>query len=150
MSGTILIAEDDASVRARLELMLRESGYRVISAWDGDVTLSECASQRPDLVILGSGISRPNAFEVLARIKEEPSTMWVPVLLSTPAEAEADRLRGLKCGADAFLDSPYDSAEVLSRVRVMLAMTGNPVFDELPPRKEQEEEAKPAAKAQSA
>lgn len=132
----ILVAEQDEAARARLEVLLREAGYHVISAWDGAFALNQCAVQHPDLVVLGLSVDGPDAFQVCSRIKHDSRLRWTPVLMATPPNADHDRERGVEAGADAFLNLPFERSEVLASVRLMLGMHGKaPLELQKPPAK---------------
>lgn len=90
MNGSkLLIADDDADYRARLRHHLEPAGYEVMTAADGLEALSQVQAERPDLVLLDALMPRMDGFDVLARLKSDPATAAIPVVMFTGMPAEA-------------------------------------------------------------
>jgi putative two-component system response regulator len=122
MSERILIVDDESTARAALELLLRREGFDVRSATNGESALSECASFRPDLILLDILMPGMDGFEVCRRIKATPETRLTPVVLITGLSATEDRIKGINAGADDFLCKPIDINELLARSRSLLRL----------------------------
>jgi putative two-component system response regulator len=122
MSERILIVDDESTARAALELLLRREGFDVRSATDGESALGECASFRPDLILLDILMPGMDGFEVCRRIKATPETRLTPVVLITGLSATEDRIKGINAGADDFLCKPIDINELLARSRSLLRL----------------------------
>src|ERR1700738_4878970 len=100
MPTTILIADDHESSLAGLEGLLSLEGYEVVTARDGETALTEFKRVQPDLVLLDVNMPKLLGTEVCRRIKSNPETMLVPVVLITALTATQDRVAGIEAGAD--------------------------------------------------
>ena len=118
---TILVVEDDASIRLGLEDTLRAKGYRVAVATRGEAGLEQAARVRPDLIILDIMLPDIDGFEVCRRLKAARSEVAeIPIIVLSARGAELDRVRGLELGADDYVTKPFSLMELLARVAVVL------------------------------
>jgi putative two-component system response regulator len=122
IAGTILVADDQPSNRELLEELLTTQGFTVITACDGASVLEELARVQVDLVLLDVIMPHLNGFEACERIKNNPETYLIPVVLITALCDKQDRIEGIKVGADDFLTRPVDRTELLARVRSLLTL----------------------------
>jgi putative two-component system response regulator len=122
VTGTILVADDQAANRELLEELLTPHGFRVISVPDGDAALRELAATQVDLVLMDVMMPHLNGFEVCQKIKTNPETYLIPVVLITALSNKQDRIEGIKVGADDFLTRPVDRTELLARVQSLLKL----------------------------
>jgi putative two-component system response regulator len=118
--GTILVVEDNESNARLLERLLSRDGHRVCFARDGGQAIEIVHEQHPDLVLMDVMMPTLDGFETCRRLKSDPVTRLVPVVLVTALQESRDRIRGLEVGADDFLIKPVNAAELTARVRSLL------------------------------
>ena len=116
----ILVIDDDHEVQQLLILMLEHEGYQVSVAADGFQGLKIAKNQRPDLVLLDLMLPGIDGFEVCSRLRKEPATATVPVLIVSAKSQQTDRAAGAKVGANGYLTKPYQRKELIAQVRAFL------------------------------
>ena len=129
MSARVLIVDDFAPNRALLEARLTIEYFDVITASNGPEALAICAQGDCDIVLLDVMMPDMDGFEVCRRLKRDPVTHHIPVVMVTALDQTADRLRGLEAGADDFLTKPIDEIALTARVRSLTRL--KVVLDEL-------------------
>src|SRR5580658_5268177 len=122
ITGTVLIADDQASNRELMEELLSSQGFRVITAPDGSTALQMLSRIQTDLVVLDVLMPGMSGLEVCEKIKANPDTYLIPVILTTSLSDKQDRIDGIRVGADDFLTRPVDRTELLARVRSLLKL----------------------------
>ncbi|KRA57772.1 response regulator PleD [Caulobacter sp. Root655] len=117
MSARILVVDDiEANVRL-LEAKLSAEYYQVSTAHDGPTALSMAADELPDVILLDVMMPGMDGFTVCKKLKEDPVTRHIPVVLVTALDGRADRIQGLEAGASDFLTKPIDDVMLFARVR---------------------------------
>jgi putative two-component system response regulator len=116
----VLIVDDDEGVTRLFSRALRSQGYAVQVAHDGPSALFAVRDDPPDVVLLDVVIPTPDGYEVCRRLKRDPATRLLPVVLVTGLTEREQRIEGLKAGADDFLSKPVDLHELLARVGSLL------------------------------
>lgn len=121
--ASILLIDDDRSLSDLLSQYLREQGYTVHCAEDGQKGLRAFFEQKPGLVILDVTMPKRDGWETLQRIREVSET---PVIMLTARSEESDILRGFSLGADDYISKPFSFAQLSARVKAVLARAGKP------------------------
>lgn len=116
----ILIADDNPQGVELLEAYLAGSDYELRTAADGDQTLREVAACQPDLILLDIMMPRISGFEVCKRLRADPATRDIAVLMITALDQPSDIDRAVEAGTDDFLSKPINKNELLLRVRSLL------------------------------
>jgi two-component system cell cycle response regulator len=129
VTAKILVVDDiEANVRL-LEARLSSEYYEVLTASDGATALAMAAAEQPDIVLLDVMMPGMDGFSVCRRLKDDPETRHIPVVLVTALDGRADRVAGLEAGADEFLTKPIDDVMLFARVRSLTRLKS--VIDEL-------------------
>ncbi|MFM2070896.1 MAG: hypothetical protein RLZZ623_1159 [Actinomycetota bacterium] len=115
-AGRILVAEDSLVIRAVVSDQLEEEGYEVFQAIDGHAALVECATSRPDAILLDIEMPGLDGHQVLARLKADPELSDIPVVFLTGRTSTDDMVAGLRAGAHDYLKKPFEPAELLARI----------------------------------
>lgn len=121
MAELVLIAEDDAEIASILEAYFAREGFRTVHARDGQVALDLHRSLKPDIVLADITMPRLDGFELLAEIQRRGRT---PVIMITALDEDADRLQGLRIGADDYIVKPFNPIEVVARAKAVLRRAG--------------------------
>jgi putative two-component system response regulator len=122
LTGTILVADDQAANRELLDELLTTQGFRVVTVPDGAAAVEELTRTQVDLVLLDVMMPHLNGFEVCQKIKSNPETYLIPIVLVTALSDKKDRIEGIEAGADDFLTRPVDRTELLARVGSLLKL----------------------------
>jgi adenylate cyclase len=115
----ILIVDDLPQNVRLLDAVLSPKGFRVATASSGAEALDVLNKERPDLVLLDILMPGMDGYEVCRRIREDPATAFLPVIMIT-ASGEEEKIRAIEAGADDFVNKPFDQAELLARVRSLV------------------------------
>src|SRR5467141_547286 len=118
----ILIVDDESKNRKLLEIMLAPEGFVLETAESGEEALAMVALQSPDLILLDVMMPGMDGYEVAGKIKANPATKNIPVIMLTALDDRNARMLGLSAGAEDFLTKPVDRAELCVRVRNLLRL----------------------------
>jgi DNA-binding response OmpR family regulator len=129
---TILIADDDASIRELARMYLEKDGYGVVTAVNGVQALNKIKETNPALLVLDLMMPEMDGWEVCRRVRAEGS---LPILMLTARDDDVDKIVGLEMGADDYLTKPFNPRELVARVRAILRRGGRTAgFDKLSPQ----------------
>ena len=120
----ILVAEDDALTAQLVSFKLKQQGFTVLSASDGETALALAQSERPEVILLDCMMPVMDGFAVLRRIKESPELKATPVIMLTFRSKETDIINALELGAADYIVKPFSPAELMARIRKVLPPPG--------------------------
>jgi putative two-component system response regulator len=120
--ASILLVEDDPQAVGVLEPILISKGYSVTVARDGMEGLEKLKTRTPDLILLDIDMPKMNGIEVCRSVKNDPATRLIPVIMLTGFGDLENKIEALQAGADEFLNKPYNSLELFTRLNSLLRM----------------------------
>jgi phosphate regulon transcriptional regulator PhoB len=120
MSSRVLIVEDEPDIRELVVHHLKREGYQVSAAASGEEALRQVQAAPPDLVLLDLMMPAMDGLEVCRRLRQDPATASLPIVMLTAKGDEIDRVLGLEIGADDYVVKPFSPKELLARVRAVL------------------------------
>lgn len=124
MANKILVVDDEPNIVLSLEFLMKQAGFQVRTAADGEAALAAIAAEQPDLVLLDVMMPRKNGYEVCQAIRANPDWQGVRIVMLTAKGREVEREKGLALGADDYITKPFSTQEVVERVRELLAEAG--------------------------
>src|SRR6266498_1894061 len=120
MASRVLIVEDEPDIRGLLAFHLEREGYQVVKSTNGADALRQVRAMPPDLVLLDLMLPEMDGLEVCRRLRQDPATARLPIVMLTAKGDEVDRVLGLEIGADDYVVKPFSPKELLARVRAVL------------------------------
>ena len=125
----ILVVDDERDVRELVKTTLQENGYQVLEASDGVEAYAAAAdaavAEKPDLIVLDLMLPKLNGFEVLEKLKQNPQTSYIPVVILSARGQAQDENRALSSGATDYMTKPWSADELADRVRIALDQRRN-------------------------
>ena len=122
MTARVLVVDDVLSNVKLLEAKLAAEYFEVVTASHGVEALAKIKSDQPDIILLDVMMPGMDGFEVCRRVKSDPASAHIPVVITTALDQTSDRVTGLSAGADDFLTKPIDDAALFARVRSLVRM----------------------------
>ena len=119
----VLIVEDEGAQREVLKYNLEAEGFEVVMAENGDEALLLVQEEQPDLIVLDWMLPNVSGIEICRRVKADPATRPIPIVMLSARGDEVDRVRGLETGADDYVVKPYSVVELMARLRTQLRRT---------------------------
>lgn len=114
---TILIADDESSLRMLTRITLDDPDYRILEAADGAVALALAKSEKPDLLVLDWMMPELTGIEVAYSLRQDPQTAMIPIIMLTAKEQETDKAQGVAAGVNAYLVKPFSPLELLQKIQ---------------------------------
>jgi len=130
MAAVVLVVEDEPDIRDLVVLHLDRAGYRCHVATAGPEAVEAAKRVTPDLVVLDVMLPGMDGMEVCRRLRADPHTAAIPVIMLTARTEELDRVIGLEIGADDYVTKPFSPRELVARVRAVLRRVRGTVADE--------------------
>ena len=132
MPERILVVDDEPDILEIVEYNLREAGYVVATARDGASALAAVKRQTPDLILLDVMLPDISGMEICKRLRRDPETSAIPILMVTAKGQEIDRVVGFEIGADDYVVKPFSPRELILRVGAVLRRASIPPSAEVP------------------
>lgn len=117
----ILVVDDEVNILTILKDSLEFSGFQVVTAVDGLDALQMVSKENPHLVVLDIGMPKLDGWEVCRRLKNDPATKDLPIIILTAYAQSSDQRKGLQLGADSFIAKPCDLAYLVEEINSLLA-----------------------------
>ena len=114
--ATILVVDDEPTIRLLVRAALEETGHRLLEAADGSTALDLARAERPDLILLDIVLPRLSGLEVCRRLKGDPATATTPVFLLTGFVQQAERQAAEEVGAEGFIAKPFSPAALVQQI----------------------------------
>jgi len=121
MAKKILAVDDEKHIVRLVQINLEKEGYEVATASTGREALERVSDFQPDLIVMDVMMPEMDGFEALKKLKENPETRDIPVIMLTAKAQDADVFRGWQSGADLYLTKPFNPAELLSFIKRLLS-----------------------------
>lgn len=122
MNDKILIVDDEPNIASMLADVLTDAGYDIDTADNGRDALDAVHRDPPDLMLLDVQMPVLDGFEVASRLKADPATASIPIIMLSAMQGRGARVVGLESGAEEYLSKPVDRAELLARIRNLLSL----------------------------
>ena len=116
----VLVVDDEKDITALVAYHLEREGFRVIQASDGFQALEMVKRERPNLLVLDLMLPQMSGLDVCRRLRKEPDTARLPILMLTAKAEETDKVLGLELGGDDYLTKPFGPRELVARVKALI------------------------------
>jgi two-component system alkaline phosphatase synthesis response regulator PhoP len=122
---TVLVVDDELNVRKAIGVALQREGYHVLEAGEGQEAVQTILRDMPELILLDIMLPGMNGYDVALRLRDDPRTKQIPIIMVSAKTQVADRLHGLAVGADDYITKPFDLRELVARVNTMMRRTAS-------------------------
>ena len=120
MTRSVLVVDDEPNIVLSLEFLIKQAGYEVRVARDGDAALKAIEERLPDLVLLDVMMPKRDGFDVCETIRANPVWKEIPIIMLTAKGRDIEREKGLALGADAYITKPFSTRDALDQIRQFL------------------------------
>ena len=117
---TVLLVDDEPNIVLSLEFLIKQAGYEVRVARDGDAAIKAIEERLPDLVLLDVMMPKRDGFDVCETIRANPVWKEIPIIMLTAKGRDIEREKGLALGADAYITKPFSTRDALDQIRQFL------------------------------
>lgn len=124
MAQRILVVDDDRQIVRLVQSYLQQSGFTVLTAYDGEEALHVLRREKPDLIVLDLMLPKRDGLEITRILRGDQTLASMPILMLTARIEDVDKLIGLELGADDYLTKPFNPPEVVARVKAILRRAG--------------------------
>lgn len=120
LRGKVLVVDDEEYIQHILNFSFSAEGYQVITANDGEEAIEKAKNENPDVIVLDIMMPKMDGYEACRRLKSDPKTRNIPVILLTAKGREVDRKLGNEAGADDYMVKPFSPGRLIERVESMI------------------------------
>jgi two-component system, OmpR family, phosphate regulon response regulator PhoB len=120
MNPSILVVDDEPAIRQMLAFALTGAGFEISEAGDVEHAQAVLSEQRPDLILLDWMLPGVSGVDLARRLKRDPATRRIPLIMLTARGEEGDKIRGLEVGADDYITKPFSTRELIARINAVL------------------------------
>ena len=117
----VLVVDDEPNIVLSLEFLMQQAGFEVVTAEDGESALARVEEGPPDLVLLDISLPGISGFDVLERLRGDPTHARLPIIMLTAHGREVEREKGLARGADDYVTKPFSTQALVEKVKSLLA-----------------------------
>jgi chemotaxis family two-component system response regulator PixH len=123
--NTILVVEDGLTDREILSFCLQRSGYYVVNATNSEEMQAKLDLNKPDLIFLDVILPKQSGFEICEKLKTNPTTKQIPVVLCSTKNSDVDKMWGIMLGADAYISKPINQSEIIRTAQQLIQFYDN-------------------------
>ncbi|GGB89399.1 hypothetical protein GCM10011352_14250 [Marinobacterium zhoushanense] len=116
----VLIVDDEPNILLSLEFLMQQAGLEVDTAETGESALAKIDANPPDLLLLDISLPGISGFDVLERLREQPATRQLPVVMLTAHGREVEKEKGIALGANDYITKPFSTQELVARIEALL------------------------------
>ena len=120
MSWKVLVVDDEPNILLSLQFLLKQKGYEVRTALNGEEALKALAEMVPDLILLDVMMPKPDGYEVCQQIRATPAWAKIPVVMLTAKGRDVEKEKGMAMGADDYITKPFATQELMAKVQAIL------------------------------
>ncbi len=124
MACSVLVVDDEPNIVLSLEFLMKQAGYEVRVATDGEAALEAIEERPPDVILLDVMMPKRDGFDVCQTVRSNPAWNGIHIIMLTARGRDVEREKGLALGADEYITKPFSTHEVVERVRDVLDDTG--------------------------
>lgn len=117
----VLVVDDEPNIVLSLEFLMEQAGFEVVTAEDGEQALARVNDSQPDLLLLDISLPGISGFDVLERLRGEPTTAQLPIIMLTAHGRDVEREKGMALGADDYITKPFSTQSLVEKVKALLS-----------------------------